>query len=145
MLLDVAGRDGCGDGDHQGSFGEFRPNRLKDLANGLRLDAEENDVRVFYRLAVVGPNLDGEIFAERSGFFGVADGGRDALGREEALLEIGAQENAAKLARAQDGKFSVGEFASHGGDILLGDREVVKVPDSGAGGQCFGRAVRGGG
>ena len=133
MLLDVAGRDGCGDGNDQRSFGEFRANLFEDFADDLRLDAKENNVRVFYRLAVVGPNLDGEIFAERSGFFGVADGGGDALGREEALLEIGAQENAAELARAQDGEFCVGEFASHGGDIVLCDRPAVNVPDSAAG------------
>src|SRR5207247_6911128 len=122
-LLDVTGGDGRGDGDHQTALRELGANRFEDFANCLRLDTKENDVRVFYRLAVVGADLSAEIFAERSGLFGVADGGGDALRCEEALLEIGAEENAAELARAQDGEFSVGEFASHGGDI---------VPDSAA-------------
>jgi hypothetical protein len=125
-LFDVGGGDGSGDGNDERVFAKLRLDLLEDVANNLRFDAEKNDVRIFYGLAIVGGNGNAEFLGENGGFLFVANGGGDALRHEQALFEVGAKKDSAEFAGAENGETFVGKFVWHGGTIVMEEWRSVK-------------------
>jgi hypothetical protein len=125
-LLDVSRRHGRSDRDDERVFAEFRLDLFEDLVNDLRFDAKKNDVGVFDGFAIVGRNGDVEFFGEIGRFLFMANGGRDMLRREQALFEIGAQEDTTEFAGAENGEIFVSKFVWQGGTIVMEEYRSVK-------------------
>ena len=76
---------------------------------------------MFDRGAIVGRSRNAQFDRDGGSFFFMANGGGYVLRLKQSLFEEGAQENAAELARAEDGKLLVGKFCGHGGNIVTED------------------------
>ena len=68
----------------------------------LRLDAEQEDVRFFSGLEVVGGDRDAKLFAEGRGAGFVGHGGGYVLAGKEAGAQEGLNQDAAHLAGTED-------------------------------------------
>jgi hypothetical protein len=55
----------------------------------------------------------------------MANGGSNVFRREEFLLQVGAKEDSAELARSEDGEFLAGKFAGHDANIVTEARRRV--------------------
>src|SRR5260370_27260639 len=124
-LLDVTGGNGGGDGDNERVLIDLRLDFFQNFANDLRFYSEQDDVGPTNGFSIIGGGGDAEFFSQRDGLLVVADGGGDVCRVEQFLLQVGAQKNAAKFARAEDREFLAGKFAGHGANIVTEARRRV--------------------
>ena len=75
-----------------------------------RLYAEQDDVCLAGGGEVVGADIDAELRGERQRAVGMLHGRDELVWEQKIVLEKGLQQNAAHLARAQDGDAQVGEY-----------------------------------
>jgi len=124
-LLDVRGRNRGGDGDNEGIFAEGRLDLLENISHNLRLHGKQDNVGSLDGLTIVGRGVDAEFDGDSGGFFFMTDGGRDAFGGEEALFEKSPEEDAAEFASTKNSEMLIGEFRSHGVNIVTEEDRVV--------------------
>ena len=99
MLFDVARRHRRRHADHQRLRAQFRADLLQHLAHHLRLHAQQHDFRPAHGRAVVRAHRHAQLFPERRRLLHVVHRRRHALRRKQPLLQIGAKEYPAQLAR----------------------------------------------
>ena len=124
-LFDVRRGNGCGNRNNERVFTKSRLDFLEDLTNDLGLYGQENDIGVFDGGAIVRGDVDAEFLRKIGGFFFVADGSGDVLRGEKALFEVGAEQDAAQFAGAQNREMLVRKFGSHGQNIVTEEARVV--------------------
>ncbi len=124
-LFDIRSRHGSRDRDHQRVLTQFRFDFLQHVADDLGLHAKDHDVGATNGLAIVGGGGNAKFLGERGGLLFVAYGRRDVFRCEEILLQIGAKQDSAEFACAEDGEFLAGEFAGHDANIVTEARGRV--------------------
>lgn len=143
-LLDIGGGDGGGNRDNEGALTEDRLDLLEDIGNDLGLHREQNDVSILGGIPIVGADVDAKFLAERRSLLFMSNGGGHLLRGEKTLFEIGSEKNTAELAGAENRELLVGEFGSHGENIVTEEERVVNMrlrtdPDGGGGVRTRGR------
>ena len=119
--LDGLGTDRGSEGDEEFVGGEGGADFFDERGDLKRLDADQDDVGLAGDSDVVGRDFDAPLRRERGGALGVGDGGEEAVGREDLLLEERLKKNAAHFAGAEDGDAGFREIGH--GDFRIASSE----------------------
>ena len=119
--LDGLGTDRGSEGDEEFVRRERGADFFDERGDLKGLDADQDDVGLAGDGDVVGRDFDAPLRGERGGALGVGDGGEEAVGREDLLLEEGLEENAAHFAGAEDGDAGFREIGH--GDFRIASSE----------------------